>query len=146
MVDWAPCPRLKRRPVLYLAQLFPCPCSGSGASLCPGNRKSLLGPLCALPSGLRGLPNLISGEKGLRFIGLLKNFFLMSLRDRERQSVSRRGVEREGDTESEAGSRLWAVSMEPDTGLELVNCEIMTWAEVWRLNYWATQATLTGPF
>ena len=28
------------------------------------------------------------------------------LRDRERQSVSRGGAEREGDTESEAGSRL----------------------------------------
>ena len=35
-------------------------------------------------------------------------------------------AEREGDTESEAGSRLQAVSMEPDVGLELTNCEIMT--------------------
>ena len=33
--------------------------------------------------------------------------------------------ERGGDTESEAGSRLWAVSTEPDTGLELTSCEIM---------------------
>ena len=30
------------------------------------------------------------------------------------------------DTESEAGSRLQAVSTEPDAGLELMNCEIMT--------------------
>ena len=37
--------------------------------------------------------------------------------------------EREGDTESESGSRLRAVSTEPDVGLELTNCEIMTWAE-----------------
>ena len=37
-----------------------------------------------------------------------------------------RGREREGDTESEAGSRLWAVSTEPDAGLELVNLEITT--------------------
>ena len=44
----------------------------------------------------------------------------------ERQSVSRRGAEREGDTESEAGSRLRAVSTEPDEGLELTNHEIMT--------------------
>ena len=34
--------------------------------------------------------------------------------------------EREGDTESEAGSRLRVVSTEPVTGLELMNCEIMT--------------------
>ena len=38
--------------------------------------------------------------------------------------------EREGDTESEVGSRLQAVSTEPDVGLELMNCEIMTWAKV----------------
>ena len=36
------------------------------------------------------------------------------------------GSEREGDTESEAGSRLRAASPEPDTGLGLVNCEIET--------------------
>ena len=34
--------------------------------------------------------------------------------------------QREGDTESEAGSRLRAVSKEPDTGLELMNREIVT--------------------
>ena len=32
------------------------------------------------------------------------------------------GSEREGDTESEAGS----VSTEPDAGLKLTDCEIMT--------------------
>ena len=36
-----------------------------------------------------------------------------------------RGAERQGDTESEA-SRLWAVSTEPDAGLELTDCEIVT--------------------
>ena len=40
--------------------------------------------------------------------------------------MSRGGAEREGDTESEAGSRLRAVSTEPDVGLELTNHEIMT--------------------
>ena len=50
--------------------------------------------------------------------------------------------EREGDTESEAGSRLWAVSTEPDAGLELTDREIMTWAEVGRLTDWATQVPL----
>ena len=36
------------------------------------------------------------------------------------------GAEGEGDTESEAGSRLRAVSTETDTGLKLTNHEIMT--------------------
>ena len=49
------------------------------------------------------------------------------------------GADREGDTESEAGSRLWAISPEPDAGLELTVCEIMTWAEVGRLTDRATQ-------
>ena len=40
--------------------------------------------------------------------------------------MSGRGTERVGDTESEAGSRLPAVSTEPDMGLELTNYEIMT--------------------
>ena len=48
--------------------------------------------------------------------------------------------QREGDTESETGSRLWAVSTEPDAGLKLTDREIMTWAEVGRLTDWATQA------
>ena len=52
------------------------------------------------------------------------------------------GAEREEDTESEIGSRLWAVSTQPDAGPELMNCEIMTWAEIGRLMDWATQAPL----
>ena len=48
--------------------------------------------------------------------------------------------QREGDTESETGSRLWAVSKEPYAGLELTDREIMTWAEVGCLTDWATQA------
>ena len=38
--------------------------------------------------------------------------------------------QRERETESEAGCRLWDVSTDPDTGLELTNREIMTWAKV----------------
>ena len=49
---------------------------------------------------------------------------------------------REGDTESETGSRLWAISQEPDAGLELTDREIVTWAEVGPLTDWATQAPL----
>ena len=40
--------------------------------------------------------------------------------------MSRGGAAREGDTESKAGSRLLAVSTEPDVGLKLTECEIMT--------------------
>ena len=56
------------------------------------------------------------------------------------------GAEREGDTESEAGSRLWAISPEPDVGLELTDRKIVTWAEVGRLTDWATQAPLSELF
>ena len=80
---------------------------------------------------------------GLAWNFSLKKFFLniyLFLRDRERQSMSRGGAEREGGTESETGSRLWAVSAGPDAGLELTDREIMTWAEVGRLTDQATQA------
>ena len=40
--------------------------------------------------------------------------------------MSRGGAEKEGDTESKVGSRLQAVSTEPDVGLELTSREIMT--------------------
>ena len=62
----------------------------------------------------------------------LKKFFnvYLYLREREGQSASRGGAETEGDTESEAGSRLRAVSTEPDAGLEPTDREIMTGAEV----------------
>ena len=40
--------------------------------------------------------------------------------------MSRRGSDREGDTESDTGSRLWVVSTEPDMGLKPTNWEIMT--------------------
>ena len=54
--------------------------------------------------------------------------------------MSREGAERKGDTESEAGSRLWAVSPEPNAGLNLTDREIITWAEIGRLTDWATHA------
>ena len=50
----------------------------------------------------------------------------MFILEREGQSVSSGGAEREGDTESEAGSRLQAVSTESNAGLEPRNQEIMT--------------------
>ena len=60
--------------------------------------------------------------------------------ERDRQSVSGEAAEREGDIESEAGSRLRAVSTEPNAGLVLMNRNIMIWAEVGRLTDWLTQA------
>ena len=53
-------------------------------------------------------------------------FFNVYLFLRERESVSRVGAETEGDTESEAGCRLRAVSAGPDAGLEVTNLEIIT--------------------
>ena len=60
--------------------------------------------------------------------------------EREWESMSGGGSERQGNTESEAGSRVRAVSTEPDAGLEPTNREIMTWAEVGCSTHWATQA------
>ena len=62
------------------------------------------------------------------FLKFFFNVYYLFLRETEteteRQSVSRGGTEREGDTEFKAGSRLWAVSTEPDAGLEPTDCEI----------------------
>ena len=48
-------------------------------------------------------------------------YFRQRQRERKRQSMSVGGAEREGDTNSETDSRLQA-----DTGLELMDQEIMT--------------------
>ena len=79
--------------------------------------------------------------KGCTSFFFFFNFFstFIYFWDRERESMNGGGAEREGDTESEAGSRLWAVSTQPDTGLEPTNSEIMTWAEVGCSTDWATQ-------
>ena len=50
------------------------------------------------------------------------------------------GTGREGDPESEAGSRLRADCIEPNAGLEPINHEILTCAEIGRLTDGATQA------
>ena len=65
---------------------------------------------------------------------------------RERQNANGGQAEGEGDAESEAGSRPWAVSTEPDAGLELKNHKILTWAEVRRLTDWATQVPHESEF
>ena len=60
------------------------------------------------------------------FIGFIISFNMyLFLRARETER-EQGGAEGEGDTESEAGSRLQAVSTESDAGLKLTNCKIMT--------------------
>ena len=54
-------------------------------------------------------------------------------RERERESVSQVGEERDGDRGSEVGS--FADSRKPDVGLELMNHETMTSAKVGRLTH-----------
>ena len=64
--------------------------------------------------------------------------------ERDRASEQAGEGQREKDTESEAGSRLQAISTKPDAGLEPTKCQIMTWAEVGRLTNWATQVPQEG--
>ena len=66
--------------------------------------------------------------------------------ERDRAWTGEGQRERGGDTESEAGSRLQAVSTESDTGIKPMSCEIMTWAKVGRLVDWATQVPWTTGF
>ena len=81
---------------------------------------------------------------GINFIS--KYILSIYFWQRQWQCVSRGGAERDRNTESEAGSRLWAVSTEPNAGLKLVNYDIMTRAKVGRLSNWATQASLNIHF
>ena len=63
------------------------------------------------------------------------------LRAKDTECEHGRGREGDTHTESQVGSRLWAVSTEPDVGPKLTNLEIMTWAEVRHLTDWTTQAS-----
>ena len=50
----------------------------------------------------------------------------MRERETERDRARAGEGQKEGETESETGSRLGAVSTEPDAGLELTDFEIVT--------------------
>ena len=95
----------------------------------------------SLPFGKeRGIPPHLKPSKGAPKESLtLKKFFNVYF-CWEREGAGE--GQRERHTESKAGSRLWAVSTEPDAGLQLTNSKIMTWAEVRRSTNWATQAPL----
>ena len=75
-----------------------------------------------------------SGQK-YYFYFFHKNFLtFLFIFEREKETGCEQGrAERQGDPEAEAGSRLWAVSTEPNAGLKPTNSEIMTWAKVGRL-------------
>ena len=76
------------------------------------------------------------------FILFYFNFFSTFIYFWETDTEPEQGrAERKGDTESEAGSRLWDVGTEPDMGLKLKNREIVTWAKVEYLTDWATQVS-----
>ena len=76
-----------------------------------------------------GYNSCVFGFNLLILCGALKKIFFYNvylfLRETETECEWIR-AEREGGTESESGCRLRAVSTEPDMGLELTSCEIVT--------------------
>ena len=82
------------------------------------------------------------GTKASQVLFFLISFFNVYLFfwERERQSTSRGGAEREKEGRHRIRSRLQALSTEPDVGFELMNHEFVTRAEVGRLTDRATQA------
>ena len=86
-------------------------------------------------------PLYVQGSQTYPVLLFVFNFFFFKFIF-ERETVWLGEGQREGDTESEAGSRLRAISTEPDLGLKLTNHEIMTWTEVRHLANWATQVPL----
>ena len=80
-------------------------------------------------------------EYGICMLNVFKKLFFNVYFWDKRETECEQGWHRErGGTESEAGSRVWAVRAEPNVGLKLTGHEIMTRAEVGRLTDWATQA------
>ena len=74
------------------------------------------------------------------FNKIKKNYLFIFQREgekkREREGTSRQGAEREG---TENLKQVRAEIRDPDVGLELTSCEVMTWAKVRGLIYWTTQ-------
>ena len=70
------------------------------------------------------------------------------MRERETAWVGE-GAERKGDTESEAGSRLWGFGTEPDAGLELTQLRdhdlSRSWTLRWRSHPGAPMVTIFIP-
>ena len=86
-------------------------------------------PFCLYPLCLEFSMSLLFRQLYFQaFVHEISFLFFLSVyfRERERHSMSGGGAEREGDTDSQAGFGLRAVSTEPDAGLEPTNREIMT--------------------
>ena len=86
---------------------------------------------CSLWKHKRGKKYWKLNEISLVYFNLFfLSLFILRERDRERKGQRERGGER-------IPSRLHTVSTEPKAGLELMNHEIMTWAEIqsWLLNW-----------
>ena len=116
---------------------WPGSCGVGRSRRIPGNRRDCRSGFClghghpkAMQQGLMR----VTFRKSSFFVCLFCFFF------RERDIMSGGGAEKEGDTESRAGSRPSAVSTEPEAGLELLDRKIMTWAEALRLTDGATRS------
>ena len=111
-----------------------------GAAMFPNSKKAGVprtgsretGPCMDFGSMLGHCKVLSGAVPGCDFFFFLFFFqrFLIYFWEREIQSMKGGGAEREGDTESETGSRLRAISPEPDAGLELTDREIVTWLKL----------------
>ena len=92
-----------------------------------------------MPSGYFTWGETKSSAQFLSFAFFVFQFFkCLFIFERATEQKQGRG-RKTGRHKIQAGSRLRAVSTEPDLGLEPMNCEIMTWAEVRRLSDWATR-------
>ena len=125
---------LVRATSIYIVHFFTCPLASqnkvnSDRFLKPG----LASPRVSLPLHSVSQPKLQGWPRYNRRGNILQLFyFLMFIYFWE-----------SGRTEGEGQriqSGLCADSKEPDVGLKLTNCEIMTWVEVGRLTNWTTEA------
>ena len=92
--------------------------------------------------GLRYYECQVSVKKKKRLPDALLLMFILGEREREREWVSGAGMAagEGGRGKQRIPSRFCAVSAQPNSGLDLMNCEIMTWHETKsRTLNWATQ-------
>ena len=82
--------------------------------------------ILALPGVLHEIHHLVLS---LQFLFFLFKFLKMFIFERETEHEQGKG-QRERETQNRKQAPDWAVSTEPDVGLELTNCETRTPAEV----------------
>ena len=120
--------------VIFLDYWLLAPCQNSANTL-KGKVAWMKSYFLSLTFAPKILASLVSDilYANVVFLSFFSKFIFWGARVQVREG------QRERKTESEAGSRLWPVSTEPDVGLELTNCEVMTWAKFGPLTNWATQ-------